>query len=122
MAEKHGTTIMARPVLLLGPPNSTNFLHLKFPLICNKIARGEHVFCLDSSRLAEYFDVRGLNVAELSTALCNKIIPVRERLAPNRSVDPVEKGRQYRRLLENGVVKNQSELAAYIGVSRAWMS
>jgi len=78
-------------VQLLGPPKSTNFFHLKFPLICRKIQRGENVFYLDSTRLGDYFDVRGLNVAELSTALCDKLIPTREHLAPKKRVDPVER-------------------------------
>jgi len=109
-------------VQLLDPLNSTNFLHLKFPLICRKIQRGENVFYLDSSQFDEYFDVKGLDVEELSTALCERIILGKECETTGERVDPTERALEYMSLIENGIVKNQSELAAYLGVSRAWVS
>jgi len=109
-------------VQLLGLLDSNNFSHLKFPLICKKIQRGENVFCLDSSRLGDYLDARGLIIEELSAALCERIIHRKNGEKRRKSVDPMKRAQECRSLIENRLVKNQSELAAYVGVSRAWVS
>ncbi len=107
---------------LLGPINSTNFLHLKFPIICGKTERGENITSLDSSRLADYLDLKSINLGELSTVLCNETLkPSRPRVLL-RKMDPVQRALEYKSLIDNGTVRNQSELAVYLGTSRAWVS
>ncbi len=108
--------------LLLGPPNSTNSLILNFPIICKKIERGENVFYLDSTKLAQYFDLKKVDIDNLSTALCDDVVRPEDRRSPAVKVDPVKRALEYKSLLDNGTVKNQAELAVHLGTSRARVS
>ena len=107
---------------LLGPPNSTNFFLLRFPIICGKISRGENIFCLDHSLIRQYFDLSPINIDKMSIALCDNRTPIRsfdQRPVPK---DPVARAVEYRSLIDKGIVKNQSELASYPGTSRPGLS
>ncbi len=108
--------------LLPGPCSSTNFLILKFPIICRKIGRGENVFCLDSTKLGEYLDLRDIDIEFLSTALCDRPTQVDEHKSSAQGVDPIRRALEYKSLMDAGIVKNQSGLAQYLGKSRAWVS
>jgi len=87
-----------------------------------KIERGENIFYLDSTKLARYFDVKNVDAENLSTALCDKAIQHAEATKHAEKVDPLKRAHQYSTLIETRVVKNQSELAKYLGKSRAWVS
>ena len=103
-------------------PNLLTFHTSNSLVFAGKFKERENVFYLDPSQLVEYFDAGALNVGELSMALCDGIIPRNKLRIEGKKVGPLERAHQYRSLIENGVVKNQSELAAYIEVSRAWVS
>ncbi|HUI30232.1 MAG TPA: hypothetical protein VLX91_08435 [Candidatus Acidoferrales bacterium] len=105
----------------LGPPKSTNLLHLKIPIICRKKDRGENISYLDSASMAPHFNLEG-DIEIPSIAPCDKIkLAVKPALVPTK-VDPITRALQYKTLIEDGFVKNQSELPACLRRSRAWVS
>jgi len=97
-------------------------LHLKFPIICRKIDRGENVFYLDSIQLFDYLDLEGVDTENLSTALCDELVKPRKPKPVSAEINPLKRAQQYKSLIDLGIVKNQSELADYLGKSRAWVS
>ncbi|HEY9165361.1 MAG TPA: hypothetical protein VIS48_04285 [Candidatus Kryptonia bacterium] len=106
-------------------PRSTQFhqlFNLQFPIICRKIGRGENVFYLDSTRLGQYLNFKNVNIESLSTTLRDTSIQVDRYKLPTQRVDPLKRALEYRSLIHTGIVKNQSELAAYLGTSRMWIS
>ncbi len=109
-------------VQLLDPHSSINFLHLKFPIICRKIDRGENIFYLDTARMSEYFNLGGADAEILPTSLCSNIVSSKKPNSLRSKVGPMRRALEFKSLIESGVVKNQSELAAYLGKSRAWVS
>ena len=87
-----------------------------------KIQRGEHSLRLDSAALPDYFDLRRVDITKLSTALCDGRVTLKERYQPRIKADPIARARQFQSMIDSGVIKNQSELAAFLGTSRAWIS
>ena len=108
--------------MLPGLPNSTNFLILKFPVICKKIERGENVFYLDATKVGRYSDLTNADINQLSTSLCGEVIPRTVEQSHTEKANQIRRALEYKSLIDNGIVKNQSELAKYLGKSRAWVS
>ena len=80
------------------------------------------MFYPDSAKLGEYLELKNVDIEQLSTSLCDKRIRLDAKEPSVLNKDPLKRALEYKSLIETGVVKNQSELAAYLGTSRAWVS
>lgn len=79
-------------------------------------------FAFDSQRMQEYFDLQNVDLKELSLALCDDIIPKKNRRSVYTPVDKEARRAEYLALLDNGTCRNRADLARYLGKSRAWIT
>ena len=107
---------------LRAPLKYTNFFKLRFPIIAAKVQRGEHSLRLNSAVLPDFFDLRKVDIQKLSTALCDGRLTLREQHKSKIKADPIARARQFQAMIDSGIVKNQAQLAVYLGTSRAWVS
>lgn len=49
-------------------------------------------------------------------------IPLDAKEPSVTKTDPLKRALEYKSLINSGIIKNQSELAIYLGKSRAWVS
>jgi hypothetical protein len=72
--------------------------------------------------MQEYFNLQNVDLKELSLALCDDIIPKKDKRSAFTPVDKEARRAEYLALLDNGTCRNRADLARHLGKSRAWIT
>jgi site-specific DNA recombinase len=105
---------------LRGTIRSSKKFTLILPIFFHRSKHGEKILAVDPNEVRNYLDLDNEGVARLTRHFLYPA-PRPDRLRRVK-LDRIALAKQYRELIDSGLVSNQSELARHLGVSRVWIT